>query len=177
MLFKWLSTLLRRSAVKGRRRSLEAEFHKNTHNTFTRVMAGLELITEPLEYNGTEYRPITLRGQMELQVRNFDTLVERLKFLIDEYNRVTSSARPNQQWLEFPDHLKRKGEGISPRWLDQYFGTSDPEVARDKMLYVFALLDTYRNAFTERQTNDQDVLTNQAAHILRELETIVEHYL
>lgn len=176
MLFKWLSTLLRRKAVEARRRSLEAEFHKNTLNTLHRVMVGLELITEPLEYNGKEYLPFSLRGQLELRIRDFDTLVERLEFFISEYNRVSSSNIPNQRWLELPEAIDRKGESSEPRWLDHYFGASDPEVAREKLRTVFNMLEQYQRAF-DKQTPEQDTLFNQTAHIFRELEVIVEHYL
>lgn len=176
MLFKWLSTLLRQKAVKSRRRDLEAEFHKNTHNTLQRVMVGLELITEPLEYNGDIYRPMSLRGKLELRIGDFDTLVERLEFFISEYNRVTNSNLPNQRWLDLPESIDRKGEQVASRWLDQYFGTPNPEIARDKLRTVFAMLDLYQCAF-DKQTPERDTLYNQTAHILRELETIVEHYL
>lgn len=176
MLVKWLSTLLRRTAVKSRRRALEAEFHKNTHNTLRRVMVGLELITEPLEYNGSTYMPMSLRGRLELRIGNFGTLLERLEFFISEYNRVSNSNLPNQRWLELPEALDRKGESSEPRWLDHYFGTSDPEMARDKLRRVFVTLDLYQRAF-DKQTPEQDTLYNQTAHIFRELEIIVEHYL
>lgn len=174
-MFNWLNTRLKRYAVKQRRSFLEAEFHKNTRNPFQKVLVGLELITEPLEYNGATFVPLSVRGKLELRIENFDTLYERLQFYIREYTRVANGS--SQTWIALPDELDKKKDDTQLRWIDQYFGTTNPEVVRDKLRKAFALIDYYRPAFTERDTPEQDALANMTAHIFRELETVVEHYL
>lgn len=174
-MFKWLNSRLKRYAVKQRRSFLEAEFHKNTRNPFQRALAGLELLTEPLEYNGSQYKPLSVRGKLELRISDFDTLYERLEFYLREYTRVTHGS--SQEWLPLPNELDKKKDETELRWIDRYFGTTDPEVVRTKLGKAFALIDLYRPAFTERETPEQDALANMTAHIFRELDTIVEHYL
>lgn len=174
-MFNWLNTRLKRYAVKQRRSFLEAEFHKNTRNPFLKVIVGLELLTEPLEYNGAQYKPLSVRGKLELRVANFDILYERLEFYIREYTRVANGS--SQMWLPLPDELDKKKDESSLRWIDQYFATTEPEAVRAKLRKAFALIDLYRPAFTERDTAEQDALANMTAHIFRELETVVEHYL
>ncbi|ANZ48530.1 hypothetical protein BIZ78_gp045 [Erwinia phage vB_EamM_Caitlin] len=177
MSFKWLTNPLKRYVYKRRRSFLEGEFHKNAHNLYQRVMVGLELITEPLVYGTEVYTPLSLTGHVELRCSSVTVVFDRLSFLTRDYSRVINEPGPHPEWSPYPITLEAKNDVTNRKWLDEYFATQDPEVARDALREIFCLLDVYRVAFDKDGDPDKDVLANRTAHLLRELECIVEHYL
>lgn len=177
MLFEWFMRPLRRSAYKRRRGLLEAEFHKNTQNTYQRVMTGLALLTEPLEYGSDRCLPLGLMGSLELRCKSIDQAYLRLHFLLREYNRVLNTTARNPTWSPFPNDNDPKHDKPGVKWLDEYYGTSDSEVARGKLRSIYLLMDNHQLSFTDQTNPERDVLFNLSRHLVRELETIVEHYL
>lgn len=174
-MFNWLTTRLKRYALKQRRSFLEAEFHKNTRNPIRRTIVGLELLTEPLEYNTNQYMPLSVRGKLELRISNFDKLYDRLEFFTREYSRAINGS--SQSWANLPDSLDKKKDMVELRWLDNYFGTDDQDAIRSKLRNALELIVLYQTALTGNESPEQDVLANQTAHIFRELDTVVEHYI
>ncbi|QQO90721.1 hypothetical protein pEaSNUABM42_00236 [Erwinia phage pEa_SNUABM_42] len=177
MLFEWLTFPLKRYAHKRRRSYLEAEFHKNTQNTYQRVLIGLALLTEPLEYNGNTYRGIDLMGNLELRCKSFDIVHQRFAFLLREYDRVLNTTGRNPDWSPYPAVIDPQQDKPMLRWFDEYFGTSSKDVVRQKLRRTYELLETYRDVYSSKTNPEQDVLFNLTRHLVRELETIVEHYL
>lgn len=176
MSFKWLTNPLTRYVYRRRRSMLEGEFHKNTHNLYQRVMVGLELITEPLVYGEEECIPLLLSGHLELRCSKIHTVYDRLAFLLRDYSRVINEPGNNPEWQAYPSILEPKSDVTNRKWLDDYFATQEPERARATLRDIYCLLGMYQEAF-EQDEPDNDVLTNRAGHLLRELERIVEHYL
>ncbi|QXO09676.1 hypothetical protein pEaSNUABM11_00252 [Erwinia phage pEa_SNUABM_11] len=174
-MFNWLTRIIKNKAYKRRRSFLEAEYHKNTPNRLKRVLVGLELLTEPLEYNGDTFLPISLEGVVAVRTQTMDTLNNRLEFLFMEYNRVLASPSPNPEWSVLPGNLSKKLDTDDRKWLDEYFATSRDELARDKLRRALVLLLSFDE--NDNQSPERDVFLNQTGQILRELETIVEHYL
>lgn len=177
MSFDWLTHPLKRYVYNRRRSFLEAEFHKNAHNLHQRVMVGLELLTEPMKYGTANYVPISLEGNLELRCAGIQTVLSRLEFLLQDYNRVLNAPGKNPEWSSYPSILDPKHDISNRKWLDEYFATSNPESVRGRLRYIFRLLDTHTVAFVEYNNPEQAVLMNRCGHILRELEIIVEHYL
>jgi hypothetical protein len=174
-MLNWLTHVLKKKAYKRRRSFLEAEYHKNTPNMLARVAVGLELLVEPLEYKGDVYLPLPLSGNLSVRAQTIDTLVLRLQFLYLEYNRVLASPGNQPEWSTLPGNLSKKLDSDDRKWLDEYFATSSEEKARDKLLKALVVLVSFRE--NESEGPERDVFLNQIGHILRELETIVEHYL
>lgn len=176
MLFKWFTQPIKRSAYKRRRSLLEAEFHKNAHNRFQRVMIGLELLTEPLTYGTETYLPLSVSGHLELRCANVGVVYERLEFLLRDYTRVINSTAKNPEWSAWPSKLEPAQDVTNRKWLDEFFSTQRGDVVRDKLRDVFCLLDLFRESFLGDDP-DQAVLANRSGHLLRDLERVVEHYL
>lgn len=162
-----------RRAYKRRREALHAAFHNNGNNLYRRLISGLELLTQPLEFNSTEYVELPLIGKIKRTTPTFSLLMERLDFLIKDYALMQSGCEPR----EFPAHLRKERHPDLPRWLDLYFDTVDAETVRRRLSDVYILLHTYEGAFTDLSSPENNVLWNRSQHILRELEQIVEHYL
>lgn len=174
-MFNWLARVVKNKAYKRRRSFLEAEYHKNTSNRLKRVLVGLELLTEPLEYNGETYLPLPLEGVVATRTQTMDILYARLEFLFMEYNRVLASPGSYPEWSTLPSSLSKKLDTDERKWLDEYFTTSRQEVARDKLRRALVVLVSFDENGTDNP--ERDVFLNQIGHILRELETVVEHYL
>lgn len=165
---------LENNRLKALRESLKQEFHKNTHNPYVRVFTGLQLLTLPLNINEEPFRP-SLRGFLELRINNIDLVYQRLAFLINEYQRAIN--RSSIEWIPLPDALNKRNDLAEYRWLDTYFGTSSPEVAAYKLGKLLALIQPYESAFLKPESDEDRALVNQTAHLFRELETLIEHYL
>jgi len=176
MSFKWLTHPIKRYVYNRRRSFLEAEFHKNAHNLYQRVMIGLELLTEPQVYGTEIYKPLSVSGHAELRCANIGVVYDRLDFLVRDYTRVINTGARNSDWSPWPTKLEIKDDVTNRKWLDDYFATQYPETVREKLREIFYLLDLYRESFIGDDP-DKAVLANRSGHLLRELERIVEHYL
>lgn len=174
-MLNWLSRVIKSKAFKRRRSMLEAEYHKNTPNRLNRVLIGLELLTAPLEYNGNAYLPLSLQGTLDMRTQTMDILTARLEFLYMEYNRVLASPGSYPEWSTLPSSLSKKLDTDEQKWLDDYFQTAREDVVREKLIRPWAILTSFKE--NESESPERDVFLNQTSHILRELETIVEHYL
>ena len=174
-MFNWLTRVIKAKAYKRRRSFLEAEYHKNTPNRLERVLNGLELLSAPLEYKGESYLPLPLVGTLALRAQTMDILVARLEFMYMEYNRVLASTGNYPDWSELPKSLSKKLDSDEEKWLDEYFATSHETVVRDKLIKAWAVLSSFKE--NETKSPEREVFLNQISHILRELETVVEHYL
>ena len=177
MLFKWVSRPLKRIAYKRRRSIMEGDFHNIASNRLSRVLIGLELLTEPLEYGGSDYVPLSLEGGLDLRTPTITILKDRLDFLFSEYNRVLGSTLKNPEWVALPQRLSVKEDKNGIKWLDEYFNTSDPEKVRDVLRLFSGTFLMFLENDDGKGNTERDVFLNQTSHILRELETIVEHYL
>lgn len=159
---------------KRRREQLLATFHKNSNNLYLHVITGLELLTEPLEYKGKDYVPLSLSGQINSVVPTFKILFERLEFMQANFQSTVQGG----QYRELPDNLSKKSDLLLPRWKDLYFNTLSGESVRQQLAVIRERLVSYEQIYLTRSNGaEEDVLWRQTQPILRELEAIVEHYL
>jgi len=175
-LVNWMFRPITGRLYTRRRNALEAEFHKNTPNRLHKVIIGLRLLTEPVEYGYDSYVDLPVRGTIAVRCQSFQLLSDRLQFLYMEYNRALASTVKNPEWTPLPEKLSPKRDTNSLKWLDEYFETSNPGTIRNSFWDVLEVLQLVES--TADNTNpERDIFLNQISNILRELETIVEHYL
>ncbi|ECG1798534.1 hypothetical protein D6R99_07515 [Salmonella enterica subsp. enterica] len=159
---------------KRRREQLLATFHKNSNNLYLHVITGLELLTEPLEFESGNYVPLSLFGNIDSSVPQFDILRQRLEWHLENFERVIRGG----EYRNLPEALSRKNDMPLPRWKDQFFLTTNSDNVRRQLAVIRELLVTYEAVYVQRQTRqEEDVLWRQTQPVLRELEIIVEHFL
>lgn len=162
-----------RRLYKRHREALHASFHNNGNNLYNRLLSGLELLTQPNSYGSDDYIELTIQGKFIRSTPTFLLLMERLNFIIKDYDLMLTGCDPRQ----IPEHLKKEKHPNIPRWIDLYFNTSDVNAVRKHFENVYALLKPYEDAYSQQTSVENNVLWNRTQHILRELEMIVEHYL
>ncbi|EFY0469426.1 hypothetical protein D4L80_14980 [Shigella sonnei] len=165
---------LQQKRLQALRESLRQEFHKNIHNPYVRTFSGLRLLTLPINVDTEPYHP-SLRGNLELRIANLNILYQRLAFYINEYQRTINGT--SIEWLSLPESLSKQKDSSENRWLDTYFGTSNPAVAYYKLTQLLELIEPYEDIFLKPRTDEDRALVNHCAHLFREMEVLIEHYL
>ncbi|QBP07629.1 hypothetical protein HOV30_gp203 [Erwinia phage Derbicus] len=164
----------RKRLYKRRREQLLATFHNNSNNLYLHVITGLELLTEPLEYNSENYAPLPLFGRIDSSVADFNILQQRLEWHLENFERVIRGG----DYHPIPDALSRQKDLPLPRWKDQFFQTTSSDIVRQQLAVIRQLLVTYEAVYFNRHSrSEEDVLWRQTQPVLRELEIIVEHFL
>lgn len=172
-MLSWCTQWIRRRFYKRRREALHAAFHNNGNNLYLKVLSGLELLTLPNNHGSNDYPELPVIGKLVAATPTFSLLVERLEFAFLDHALMLTGCEPKP----FPEHLKKEKHPAINRWVDLYFNTTDADVLREKLRHVLELLQQHEEAYVNKTQPENSVLWNRTQHILRELDTIVEHYL
>ncbi|MGL5397177.1 MAG: hypothetical protein ACRDBQ_18170 [Shewanella sp.] len=179
-MFKWLSFFIKpfqRKAYADRRDKLLSAFHKNAPDSAEKVLAGLELLTTPTELDGA-CPVLSLSGKLELRTANFNILVRRMEHSLGEYNRLCNQRKI--QWVPLSADIAKEKDKFEGRWLDNYFQTAEPDKVTADLNYMKEMVIVLNNLLNTKERDSfelDDILYGQTVYILRELNTIVEHYL
>lgn len=170
MLYKWLVLPLMRKLNDAKRRSMLTEFHKISTVRWEKIDLGLRLI---LGENGKPLQPL---GRLDLRTPSFQILEERLIWCIHQCNDLVCIGESANMWESWPRTIDPCDDHLGPRWLDVWFGTSDPAVIHESLCRVFKLMSDNELLFS----NDSDVggvFVRQSSHLLRDLEVVILNYL
>lgn len=175
-MFSWIIRPFQRRIYADNREKLIAAFHKNASDSIAKAIAGLELLTTPTTFEGNCI-DLPLSGKLELRTPTFEVIIKRLEHSLKEYHRLSGSKRI--EWIPFPNVISKDKDKFVGRWLDGYFNVTHPELLREDLKYAKALVKVLASLTQPNSSSDEleDILQRETAHIVRDINTIVEHYL
>lgn len=176
MLFKWILAPMYRALHRKTRTALLESFHNNrAYGSYERAVTGLRYLLSPVSYEGTDYLPLSVRGQFQTRAGSYETLHSRLELLVSHVKGII--ALGSTKWGNLPVIEEMKEDKITVRWKDLYFKAGSDAEVRALLQKTLDLLIENAACFDDDESGATAPFHKYVAIVLRELEDIVEHFL